>query len=56
MRTRDHEAEQLVSLADIAEIELLFLKRVRSLVPGEHQSMAEGTGFEAPRSWRSSAR
>ena len=58
MRTREQEAEQLVSLADIAEIELLFLKRVRSLVPGEHRSMAEGTGFDfvGIRPWQSGDR
>ena len=42
----ERESEPLVSLAEITEIELLFLKSVRSLIPGEHRSQSEGTGFD----------
>ncbi len=45
MRTRERDEEDLVSMAEITEIELLFLKGVRSFTPGEHRSLAHGTGF-----------
>lgn len=46
MRTREKNEEDLVSLAEIAEIELLFLKSVRAFTPGEHRSLSQGTGFD----------
>ena len=36
----------LVSLADIQEIELLILRRVRQMTAGEHRSDKRGTGFD----------
>ena len=36
----------LVSLADIQEIELLILRRVRQVTAGEHRSDKRGTGFD----------
>jgi uncharacterized protein (DUF58 family) len=35
-----------VSLADITEIELLILKRIREVTIGEHRSSAPGSGFD----------
>ena len=47
MRTRDHEEiAPLVNLADITEIELVILKRVREVTMGEHRSRSHGTGFD----------
>ncbi|MQA31776.1 MAG: DUF58 domain-containing protein [Luteitalea sp.] len=47
MRTRDHEEiAPLVNLADITEIELVILKRMRELTMGEHRSRSQGTGFD----------
>ena len=38
MRTRDHEEfAPLVNLADITEIELVILKRMREVTMGEHR-------------------
>ena len=45
MRVREHE-HSLVSLAEITEIELLMLKRVREVTMGEHRSVFHGSGFE----------
>jgi uncharacterized protein (DUF58 family) len=39
------EAAPLVSLADINEIELLILKRMREFTIGEHSSVFHGSGF-----------
>jgi uncharacterized protein (DUF58 family) len=42
----DTEAvEELVSLSDVNEIELLILKRMREFTIGEHSSMFHGSGF-----------
>lgn len=47
MRTRDHEEiAPLVNLADIAEIELVILKRMREVTLGDHRSRSQGTGFD----------
>lgn len=46
MTRREHEQDDLVNLAEIREIELRFLKSVRSLSPGEHRSHSQGTGFD----------
>ena len=47
MRTRDHEElAPLVNLADIAEIELVIVKRMREMTMGEHRSRSIGSGFD----------
>jgi uncharacterized protein (DUF58 family) len=47
MRTRDHEEiAPLVNMADITEIELVILKRVREVTMGEHRSRSQGSGFD----------
>jgi uncharacterized protein (DUF58 family) len=47
MRTRDtEEFAPLVNLADITEIELVILKRMREVTMGEHRSRAQGSGFD----------
>jgi uncharacterized protein (DUF58 family) len=47
MRTRDHEElAPLVNLADITEIELVILKRMREMTIGDHRSRAQGAGFD----------
>lgn len=47
MRTRDHEElAPLVNLADITEIELVILKRMRELTIGDHRSRSQGSGFD----------
>jgi uncharacterized protein (DUF58 family) len=47
MRTRDHEElAPLVNLADISEIELVILKRMREMTIGDHRSRAQGAGFD----------
>jgi uncharacterized protein (DUF58 family) len=47
MRTRDHEElAPLVNLADISEIELVILKRMREMTLGDHRSRAQGAGFD----------
>jgi len=46
MRVRDDDAEALVSLADITEIELVILKRMRDVTIGDHRSRQHGTGFD----------
>ncbi|MGE3957653.1 MAG: DUF58 domain-containing protein [Vicinamibacterales bacterium] len=47
MRTRDHEElAPLVNLADITEIELVILKRMRELTLGDHRSRSQGSGFD----------
>jgi uncharacterized protein (DUF58 family) len=38
--------EPFVSLADITEIELLILRRMRAVMPGQHRSTAHGPGFD----------
>ena len=47
MRTRDHEEiAPLVNLADISEIELVILKRMREVTIGDHRSRSQGSGFD----------
>ena len=46
MRTRAHEVEPLVSLAEISEVELRLLTRVREFTIGEHRSLFHGAGFD----------
>jgi uncharacterized protein (DUF58 family) len=47
MRTRDHEElAPLVNLADITEIELVILKRMREMTLGDHRSRSQGSGFD----------
>ncbi len=46
MTRREQALDDLVNLAEIREIELRFLKNVRSLSPAEHRSHSEGTGFD----------
>jgi len=47
MRTRDHEElAPLVNLADITEIELVILKRMREVTLGDHRSRSHGSGFD----------
>ena len=50
MRTREHwesrQAEPLISLSDITEIELIILKRMREFTIGDHASRFHGSGFD----------
>ena len=47
MRTRDHEElAPLVNLADITEIELVILRRMRDKTIGDHRSRSQGPGFD----------
>ena len=50
MRTREQwtlrEAEPLVNLSDITEIELIILKRMREFTIGDHASRFHGAGFD----------
>jgi uncharacterized protein (DUF58 family) len=46
MRVRDDDATSLVSLADITEIELVILKRMRDVTIGDHRSRQYGSGFD----------
>ncbi len=46
MRTREAEGDPLVSLADITEIELVILKRMREVTMGDHRSRSVGAGFD----------
>lgn len=41
-----HDAEPLISLSDITEIELLVLRRMREFTIGEHASRFHGSGFD----------
>ena len=38
--------ESLINLAEITEIELFILKRMREVTIGDHRSMAHGSGFD----------
>jgi uncharacterized protein (DUF58 family) len=40
------DPESLVNLADITEIELLILRRMKGVTMGEHRSRAHGSGFD----------
>src|SRR5215831_15033618 len=47
MRTRDtEEIAPLVNLADITEIELVIVKRMREVTLGDHRSRSQGAGFD----------
>jgi uncharacterized protein (DUF58 family) len=46
MRTRETDVEPFVNLAELAEIELLILKRMREFTIGEHRSVFHGHGFD----------
>lgn len=46
MRVRDDDGTSLVSLADITEIELVILRRMRDVTIGDHRSRQHGTGFD----------
>lgn len=46
MRVRDDDVGSLVSLADMTEIELVILKRMRDVTIGDHRSRQHGTGFD----------
>jgi uncharacterized protein (DUF58 family) len=46
MSTRDPEDKPLVNLADLAEIELLIVRRMREVSMGEHRSVRCGSGFD----------
>jgi uncharacterized protein (DUF58 family) len=46
MKSRAGDLAPLVSLADITEIELVMVKRLREVTLGEHRSMAHGSGFD----------
>ena len=46
MSTYVQEAEPLINLAELDEIELLILKRMREFTMGEHRSRVHGTGFD----------
>jgi uncharacterized protein (DUF58 family) len=46
MKSRVTEVEPLITLADITEIELIILKRMREVTMGEHRSRSQGSGFD----------
>ncbi len=46
MKVRADQEPALVSLADITEIELVILKRMRDVTIGDHRSRQHGTGFD----------
>jgi uncharacterized protein (DUF58 family) len=46
MRIRDDDGTSLVTLADITEIELVILRRMRDVTIGDHRSRQHGTGFD----------
>lgn len=46
MRTREAEVEPFVNLSELAEIELLILRRMREYTIGEHRSLFHGSGFD----------
>ncbi len=64
MRTREHwaggvrDAEPLISLSDIPEIELIILRRMREFTIGDHASRFHGSGFDfvGLREWQSGDR
>jgi uncharacterized protein (DUF58 family) len=44
---RHEEGERsLISMADVAEIELLIVRRMREVTIGDHRSLSHGTGFD----------
>ena len=46
MRTRETDVEPFVNLSELAEIELLILRRMREFTIGEHRSVFHGSGFD----------
>ena len=46
MRTRETDVEPFVNLAELTEIELLILKRMREFTIGEHRSVFHDHGFD----------
>ena len=46
MRTREQEVEPFINLAEITEVELRILKRMREFTIGEHASRFRGSGFD----------
>ena len=46
MRTREQDVEPFVNLSELAEIELLIMRRMREFTIGEHRSVFHGTGFD----------
>src|SRR5437773_11132538 len=46
MRTRETDVEPFVNLAELTEIELLILKRMREFTIGEHRTVFHGHGFD----------
>jgi uncharacterized protein (DUF58 family) len=46
MRTRETDVEPFVNLAELTEIELLILRRMREFTIGEHRSVFHGHGFD----------
>jgi uncharacterized protein (DUF58 family) len=52
VRTREHwaggvrDAEPLISLSDVTEIELIILRRMREFTIGDHASRFHGSGFD----------
>jgi uncharacterized protein (DUF58 family) len=46
MRSREAESDPLVSLAEVTEIELVILKRMREVTMGDHRSRSQGAGFD----------
>ena len=46
MRTREGAIDRFVNLSEITEIELLIVKRMRTITAGEHRSQAHGSGFD----------
>ncbi len=41
-----HEEASLINMAEVAEIELLILRRMREVTIGDHRSLSHGTGFD----------
>ena len=46
MRTRETDVEPFVNLSELAEIELLIMRRMREFTIGEHRSVFQGSGFD----------
>src|SRR3954451_15686258 len=46
MRTREQDVEPFVNLKELAEIELLIMRRMHELTIGEHRSLFTGSGFD----------
>src|SRR5881628_960395 len=46
MRTREQDVEPFVNLSELAEIELLIMRRMREFTIGEHRSLFTGSGFD----------